>query len=54
MKKVALAQFNNNLRAGDALHLAIAFNLAVERIFTLDKGMLKDGRLLSLSVDSGI
>ena len=51
---IFLAQFNNNLRAGDALHLAIASNLAVETIFTLDKGMLKDGRLLSLPVDRGI
>ncbi len=49
-----LAQFNNNLRAGDALHLAIASNLAVNTIFTLDNDMLKDGRLLSLPVDSGI
>jgi predicted nucleic acid-binding protein len=49
-----LARFNNSLRAGDALHLAIAANLAVETIFTLDNGMLKDGRLLGLPVDRGI
>ena len=49
-----LAQFNNSLRAGDALHLAIAANLAVEAIFTLDNGMLKGGRLLGLPVDRGI
>lgn len=49
-----LAQFSNNLRAGDALHLAIASNLAVETTFTLDNGMLKDGRMLGLPVDSGI
>jgi hypothetical protein len=47
-------QFDNNLRAGDALHLAIASNLAVEAIFTLDKGLLKEGRLLGLPVDRGI
>jgi len=48
-----LARFNNSLRAGDALHLAITSNLAVETIFTLDNGMLKDGRLLGLPVDRG-
>lgn len=49
-----LARFNNSLRAGDALHLAIAANLAVEAIFTLDNGMLKEGKSLGLPVDRGI
>jgi len=49
-----LARFDNNLRAGDALHLAIAANLAVKTIFTLDSGMLKDGELLGLPVSRGI
>jgi len=49
-----LTRFNNSLRSGDALHLAIASNLAVETIFTLDSSMLKDGRLLGLPVNRGI
>ncbi len=49
-----LARFDNSLRAGDALHLAIASNLAVKTIFTLDNGMLKDGRRLGLPVERGI
>lgn len=47
-------RFDNSLRAGDALHLAIASNLAAEAIFTLDVGMLTEGRLLGLPVDRGI
>ncbi|OGQ96433.1 MAG: hypothetical protein A2521_08880 [Deltaproteobacteria bacterium RIFOXYD12_FULL_57_12] len=47
-------RFDNSLRAGDALHFAIASNLAVEAILTLDDGMLKEGRLLGLPVDRGI
>ena len=49
-----LARFDNGLRAGDALHLAIASNCAAEAIFTLDHGMIKAGRLLGLPVDRGI
>jgi uncharacterized protein len=49
-----ILRFDNSLRAGDALHLAIASNLAVETIFTLDNGMLKAGRQLGLPVASGI
>ncbi len=49
-----LTRFDNTLRTGDALHLAIASNLAVDTIFTLDNGMLKDGRQLGLPVDRGI
>jgi uncharacterized protein len=49
-----MERFDNSLRAGDALHLAIASNLAVETIFSLDKGMIKNGRHLGLSVETGI
>ncbi len=49
-----LARFNTSLRAGDALHLAIASNLAVEKIITLDQGMLKAGEILKLPMDRGI
>jgi uncharacterized protein len=49
-----LSRFDNSMRAGDALHLAIASNLSVEKIFTLDNGMLKAGRQLGLSVETGL
>ncbi len=43
-----LARFDNSLRAGDALHLAIAANHGAQVIYTLDKGMLKIGTKLGL------
>lgn len=49
-----LTRLNTSLRAGEALHLAIAFNLAVEKIINLDEGMLKAGKFLRLPVDRGI
>ena len=42
------------LRAGDALHLAIAANANVKSLLTLDQGMLKAGKLLKLPVSRGI
>jgi predicted nucleic acid-binding protein len=42
------------LRAGDALHLAIASNHRAETIYSLDKTMLKAGRSLGLPLSSGI
>ena len=42
------------LRAGDALHLAIAANHRAKRILTLDKGFLEAGKLLKLPVTLGI
>ena len=43
-----------NLRAPDALHLAIAANRNAQAIYTLDVGMLKAGKLLGLPVARGI
>jgi len=48
-----LSRFDNSLRAGDALHLAIAANLAAP-VLTLDKGMLQAGEALGLQVARGI
>jgi hypothetical protein len=48
-----LQRYDTALRTGDALHLAIASNHGAERIYTLDKKMLKAGRLLGLSIESG-
>ena len=42
------------LRAGDALHLAVAANRGATRILTLDQGFLGAGRLLKLPVARGI
>lgn len=49
-----LVRFDNGLRAGDALHLAIAENHGAEKIYTLDNGLLAAGKLLKLPVDRGI
>jgi uncharacterized protein len=45
-----LRHYETGLRAGDALHLAIASNRHVTTVFSLDKGMIKAGKLLGLSV----
>ena len=42
------------LRAGDALHLAIAMNHRARRILTLDRGFLEAGKLLKLPVTFGV
>ena len=44
----------SGLRAGDALHLAIARNHRAEAIYSLDKTMLKAGKTLGLPVSRGI
>ena len=49
-----LRQYKLGLRAGDALHLAIASNNNAETIYSLDKTMLKAGRSLGLPLSSGI
>ena len=42
------------LRAGDALHLAIAANHGARKILTLDAGFLEAGRRLNLPVSRSI
>lgn len=49
-----LARFDTGLRAGDALHLAIARNQGAETILTLDEGLLKAARLLKIPAARGI
>lgn len=49
-----LKQFATGLRAGDALHLAIARNHGATKILTLDEGMLKAGKQFKLPVSPGI
>ena len=49
-----LGHHQTGLRAGDALHLAIARNRRAEAIYSLDKTMLKAGKILGLPVSPGI
>jgi hypothetical protein len=49
-----LAKPDTGLRAGDALHLAIAKNHKVKTMYTLDRGLLKAGKRLKLPVSAGI
>jgi len=49
-----LADPARGLRAGDALHLAIAGNNDAREVFTFDKTMLRAGRSLGLRMSTGI
>jgi predicted nucleic acid-binding protein len=42
------------LRAGDALHLAVADNHRAAVIYSLDETLLKAGKILDLPVSLGI
>jgi predicted nucleic acid-binding protein len=48
-----LAHHETGLRAGDALHLAIAGNHRAQAIYSLDQTLLKAGRHLVLPVNGG-
>lgn len=47
-------RFASKLRAGDALHLAIAKNHGAEILYTLDDGLLSAARLLKVKASRGI
>lgn len=49
-----LLEFPAALRAGDSLHLAIARNHRAKALLTLDKALVKAGKLLKVSVSTGI
>ena len=49
-----LGHFETRLRAGDALHLAIAGNHSADAIYSLDKVMISAGRTLGLPASEGI
>ena len=49
-----LSRFETGLRAGDALHLAIASNRRAIAIYSLDKVMIAAGRTLGVPTSSGI
>jgi len=54
LAKEYLGRFETRLRAGDALHLAIARNRGAEAIYSLDKMLLKAGKILGVPVTEGI
>ena len=54
LAKRYLGQFETGLRAGDALHLAVANNHRAAMIYSLDKTLLKAGKILDLPVSMGI
>ena len=49
-----LRRFENSLRVGDAFHLAIASNHNASTFYTLDKKLLRAGKLLGLPVAAGL
>lgn len=54
LAKDYLVHHRSALRAGDALHLAIARNHGSERIYSLDNTLLKAGRSLGLPMTRGL
>jgi predicted nucleic acid-binding protein len=54
MAKQYLGRFETGLRAGDALHLAIASNHRADAIYSLDRTFLRAGSKLGLPVSMGI
>lgn len=49
-----LEEWNLGLRAGDALHLAVAKTNGVKKLLTLDERMLKAARALRIPASTGI
>jgi predicted nucleic acid-binding protein len=51
---VFLGEYALGLRAGDALHLAIAYNEAAEAVYSLDRIFVTAGRKLKIKTESPI
>ncbi|QKE39743.2 hypothetical protein [Ferrovum myxofaciens] len=49
-----MLHFATKLRAGDALHLAIAHNNGAKILYTLDDGLLHAAKLMSVYASRGI
>ena len=49
-----LQRYETGLRAGDALHLAVAKNNNAQAIYSLDDRMIRAGKLLGMPVSRGI
>jgi len=54
LARTYLGNYATGLRAGDALHLAIAGNHRADIIYSLDKTLLKAGTFFGLPVSAGI
>lgn len=54
LAKSYIQHFATKLRAGDALHLAIASNNGAKTLYTLDEGLLNSAKLLKLHASRGI
>ena len=54
LARTYIANFDTGLRGGDALHLAIAHNRDIETIHSLDKKLLRAGRMLGLPVSGDV
>lgn len=54
LAKECIQHFATKLRAGDALHLAIASNHGAKTLYTLDEGLLAAAKLLKVHASRGI
>jgi predicted nucleic acid-binding protein len=54
LAKEYIQHFATKLRAGDAMHLAIASNNGAKTLYTLDAGLLNAARLLKVHASRGI
>lgn len=54
LAKECIQHFATKLRAGDALHLAIASNHGAKTLYTLDEGLLAAAKLLRVHASRGI
>ncbi len=48
-----LLRGNTGLRAGDALHLGIAYNRRTDNILSLDRGLIAAAKVLGINASSG-
>lgn len=54
LAKAYIQHFATKLRAGDALHLAIASNHGAKFLYTLDAGLLNAAKLMKVHANRGI
>lgn len=54
LAKEYIQHFSTKLRAGDALHLAIAHNNSAKTFYTLDEGLLHAAKVLKVHASRGI
>jgi predicted nucleic acid-binding protein len=54
LAKEYIQHFATKLRAGDALHLAIASNNGAKTLYTLDEGLLNAAKLMKVRASRGI